>query len=57
MNDATVKTITADSLAKFPPYLVPMKSGTVYQPNFLKYGASSEATSTYPPVQPTSSAI
>ena len=57
MNEATVKTITADNLAKFPPYLVPIKSGTVYHPNFLKYGAKSDATSTYPPVHPTNRAI
>ena len=29
VNEATVKTITADNLAMFPPYLVPIKSGTV----------------------------
>ena len=57
MNEATVKTNTADNLATLPPYLVPMKSGTVYQPNFLRYGANKEATNTYPPVHPTRSAI
>ena len=29
VNEATVKTNTADNLATFPPYLVPIKSGTV----------------------------
>ena len=29
VKDANVKTTTAQNLAKFPPYLVPMKSGTV----------------------------
>ena len=29
-----------------------MKSGTVNFPNFLRYGASNNASKTYPPVQP-----